>query len=164
MKNTITLVFVFAVFAIVGAGTALYLQLQGAENADGTGDAQKTSGLDAMQPPKATFENGSVVNHVFLLQAGALPDAMAVKLGEFVQFDEKDGKFHSIAQGGGDEFNQTHSHEEFGLESGKFGPGEAYRISFSRTGTFHFHDHYNSKIFVTVIVYREIGNSSNLTG
>lgn len=96
---------------------------------------------------------------MLLAPKGAVPDALFAKLGEFAQFNSRDGKQHSIAEGGGDEHNQTHSHEEFGVESGKFGPDEAYRVSFKRPGVHHFHDHLNSKIFVTIVVY-ESGNSS----
>lgn len=109
--------------------------------------------------PNASVENGFVVNHVLLTAGGAVPDALFVKLGESVQFNSRDSKRHSIAQGGGDEFNQSHSHQEFAIESGVFGPDEAYRVSFKRTGVYHFHDHLNSKIFVTIVVYAA-GNSS----
>jgi len=156
LKNAIALALFFAAFAILGA--ALYPHFQQPSRANnGAGNAT------ALEAPKATLENGSVINHVFLLEGGALPDALAVKFGELVQFDARDGRQHVIAQGGGDEFNQSHSHQVYRVESGSFGPGEAYRVSFSRTGTFHFHDHQNPKIFVTVIVYLPDSNASNST-
>ncbi len=100
------------------------------------------------------------VHHVLLLRDGADPDAVFIRLGERVQFDSRDGQQHIIAQGGGDEFDQNHSHEEFGVESGTFGPSEAYLAGFKRTGTYHFHDHLNPKIFVTVVVYNETNGTN----
>ena len=158
LKNELILLAVFVVFAAIGAGTAWYFHLSSSPASGGSSNET----IEADQEPRATLENGTVVNHVFLLEKGALPDALAVKLGESVEFDSRDGKAHSIAQGGGDEFDQNHSHEEFGVESGQFGPDEAYRVGFTKPGTYHFHDHKNPHIFVTIIVYQP-DNASNST-
>ncbi len=153
LKNALPLVLFFIVFVVLGAAAALNFASQ--KNSSTSSNIK-----DDLQPPKATFENGSVINRVFLTFQGAVPDAIVVKLGELLEFDARDGKLHDIARGGGDEFNQSHSHEEFGIESGKFGPDEGYRVSFRAPGVYHFHDHYNPRIFVAVVVYEEKKNSS----
>lgn len=92
-------------------------------------------------------------HHVSLLKNKASPSELIVKLGETVQFDSRDGKNHDIAQGPGNEFKKAHDHPEGSKESGPFGPNEGYKISFTKPGTYHFHDHLNPKIFVAVVVY-----------
>ena len=100
----------------------------------------------------AVFASQSHVHHIALLSTGAEPDALAVKVDEKVQFDSKDGSTHDIASGGGDEYGHDHDHAE-GPESGIFDAGEAYLVTFSKAGVYHFHDHKHPNVFVTVIAY-----------
>lgn len=100
-----------------------------------------------------TGKNSTAIHQVSLYEEGAVPDALFVGVGEFVQFNSKDGKSHIIAQGGGSEFDQEHDHSEFGPQSGLFGPDEAYRVQLKKKGTYHLHDHLNPKIFVTIVAY-----------
>jgi len=92
------------------------------------------------------------IYEITLLADRAEPDVIIIKLGEFVQFNSRDGGFHDISYGKENAFRQNHSHGG-GLESGRFGPDEGYKIQFKETGIYHFHDHLNPKIFATIIVY-----------
>ena len=79
----------------------------------------------------------------------AVPDTLAVKVGDFVQFNSADGKTHDLSLGKGGEH-----HEHKGqFESGEFGGDEAWRVQFNDEGSFQLHDHLNPKINVLVIVY-----------
>lgn len=94
-----------------------------------------------------------------LRSSGASPDAIAVVKGSYVEFDVKDNRTYNIGQGSGDDpvhqqaHVDIHDHPKGAIESGAFGPGQGYRVTFNKTGTFQFHDHLNPKISITVIVY-----------
>ena len=94
------------------------------------------------------------VYDISLLDGKAVPDTIIVKVGEYVQLNAKDGKDHDIGYGKGDAFGHEHDHpaSDFG-ESGRFGPGEGYRLEFTKTGIYYFHDHLDPRIEVTVIAY-----------
>lgn len=99
-------------------------------------------------------------SHIIELRAsGASPDSIAVVKGSYVQFDVKDNRTYNIGQGSGDDpVHQSmnlneHDHPKSAKESGIFGPGQGYRVTFSNVGTYTFHDHANPKISITVIVY-----------
>lgn len=95
----------------------------------------------------------NTIHHVALLENKASPDAVLIKQGEFVQFNSKDGKSHHLSPGRGNGSSNGHEHTGMGLESGVFGPDEAYRVKFKKTGTYEFHDHTNPDLFITVLVY-----------
>ncbi|MBA3723598.1 MAG: hypothetical protein H0W89_01745 [Candidatus Levybacteria bacterium] len=94
------------------------------------------------------------VTLVALKNDKAIPDAVAIKVGEYVQFNSKDGKSHEIASGTGDGYGNDHGHDQSGVDSGVFDADEAYKVQFKKTGTYEFHDNKNPKIFVTVVVYK----------
>lgn len=103
------------------------------------------------------FNNKSITQNsckdicVNLLQNEASPNTLAVTNGSYVQFNSADGKAHSLSLGaGGDE----HSHEGK-FSSGEFKSDEAWRVQFTKDGTYTFHDHLNPKINVAVVVYTE---------
>ncbi len=96
---------------------------------------------------------------------GMQPNELAVKTGEFVQFNSADGKTHNLAFGGGTsssvhEGNETdgnghdasHDHDS-SYSSGDFGADEAWRVQFKNAGTFRFHDHYNPDLEILIVVY-----------
>lgn len=91
---------------------------------------------------------------VSLANNKAIPDVVTVMVGDYVQFNTEDNKSHNIGQGRGDELEElsSHDHEENSIESGIFSKDEGYKIQFKKTGVYHFHDHLNPHIFVTVIV------------
>lgn len=77
------------------------------------------------------------------------PDTIAVPRGSFVQFNSADGKSHSLSLGKGGE---SHTHNG-NFSSGEFKADEAWRVQFNDEGTFFFHDHFNPKINVLIVVY-----------
>lgn len=89
---------------------------------------------------------------VSLLSDKAIPDIVTTSIGNYVQFNSKDGEPHIIAQGAGDAYGQNHDHELGGLESNKFGSDEGYKVLFKKVGIYDFHDHLHPKIHITVIV------------
>lgn len=98
---------------------------------------------------------------VALTADGMKPDSIAVKVGEFVQFNTKDGKTHNISLGAGEYGSETqdhgaHStpHEHIGdYSSGDFKAGEAWRVQFKKPGTYRLHDHHNPKLEILIVVY-----------
>lgn len=97
---------------------------------------------------------------VNLTPNGMNPDELAVKAGEFVQFNSTDGQTHNISLGkgaGGHEDNHAahegeHEHTA-AYASGDFDADEAWRVQFKTPGTYQLHDHYNPKQNILVIVY-----------
>ncbi|MEO5498991.1 MAG: hypothetical protein ABIR46_00660 [Candidatus Saccharimonadales bacterium] len=80
---------------------------------------------------------------------GAAPNSIAVALNSYVQFNSADGKSHNLSLGEGGE-----EHEHTGkFNSGVFKADEGWRVQFKDEGTFIFHDHFNPKINVVVVVY-----------
>ena len=97
-------------------------------------------------------QHSSDVSQVSLLKNNAQPDIITIHPGQYVQFNVKDGRQHVIAQGAGDAYGEHHEHEEGGLESGKFGPTEAFKVQLKRVGIYDFHDHLHPGIHIAVIV------------
>lgn len=110
---------------------------------------------------------------VSLTESAMSPNAIFVKVGEFVQFNTNDGKTHNISLGAGadvhddasedhhDADHETTPHEHTGAySSGEFGVGEAWRVQFKEPGTYMLHDHYNPKLFITVVVYQPGADNS----
>jgi plastocyanin len=81
------------------------------------------------------------------------PNTLAIKVGEYIQFNSNDGKQHQIAQGKGHDFGEDHEHIEGGLESGTFAADEAFKVQFKQQGTYFFHDNLNPSITISVVVY-----------
>lgn len=86
---------------------------------------------------------------VALIEDKASPDTIALKVGDYVQFNSADGKSHNLSLGKGGE---EHSHKGK-FYSGEFKADEAWRVQFKEEGTFFFHDHLNPKITILVVVY-----------
>lgn len=98
---------------------------------------------------------------VMLSPSGMEPNELAVRAGEYVQFNSADGKKHNISlgEGAGGAEDQDHSphggkHEHAaGLSSGDIAPDEAWRVQFKEPGTYSLHDHYDPKLNILVVVY-----------
>jgi plastocyanin len=96
-----------------------------------------------------------------ITSSGLRPDSVAVRKGDTVQFNTKDGQLHNFGIGGGSDHSSQgkdasggHGHEHFGeYASGDFGADQAWRVQFKQTGTYMFHDHYNPNLNVLVVVY-----------
>ncbi len=103
----------------------------------------------SIPPEKVTSSN----NHmVALLKDKADPEIVLAKVGDYVQFNAKDGKEHNLSQGSGNAVDENHAHAEKGLESGVFKGDEAYKIQFKKVGIYAFHDHFNPNTYIRVIV------------
>lgn len=86
---------------------------------------------------------------VALTKDGASPNALAVPVGSYVQFNSADGKAHNLSVGKG-----GHDHDHTGkFYSGEFQADEGWRVQFTDEGSFAFHDHLNPQINVVVVVY-----------
>ena len=92
------------------------------------------------------------------------PVDLLINVGDYVQFNSKDGGEHQIIQGkptadhGHDEYADAVHGEEHGktdspLDSGVFKADEGYLIQFKDIGKFEFHDNFNHDYAITVIVY-----------
>jgi plastocyanin len=101
---------------------------------------------------KASASAGSKnVHMVSLLKDKADPDIVLIKVGDYVQFNSKDGKNHDLEQGHGEAYGDVHQHIDSAAGSGNFKADEAYKVQFKKVGIFEFHDHYNPKIHITVV-------------
>lgn len=86
---------------------------------------------------------------VELTSNGAAPHTVAIKAGQHVQFNSADGQKHNLSLGKGGEEHQ-HSGPYY---SGEFGADEAWKVQFKQDGTYQFHDHYNPKLSILIVVY-----------
>jgi hypothetical protein len=94
-----------------------------------------------------------IIHMVSLYKDRSVPDEVVVKVGEYIQFNSKDGGHHSIAEGMGTDDHHMHDHNNFGSKSGTFGADEAYKVVFNKIGAYYFHDHLNPTSITTVLVY-----------
>jgi plastocyanin len=101
----------------------------------------------------ASVTTSPVIHQISLLADQATPNAVAVRVGEYVQFNSKDGQLHKIALGSGNAYEGNHAHLTDSTESAVFKADEGYRVLFKAAGTYEFHDHLNPNIFVSVIAY-----------
>lgn len=92
------------------------------------------------------------------------PVDLLINVGDYVQFNSKDGSEHQIIEGkptedhGHDAYaDAVHGHEHGEsrsmLDSGVFAADEGYLVQFSNVGKYNFHDNYNHDYAITVIVY-----------
>lgn len=111
-------------------------------------------------PATSTEASGAVIHHVALTANGASPIDLLIRVGEYVQFDSKDGKVHDIASGAGDGDGEHHDHTAAGLESGDFKADEGYRVQFIKIGSYYFHDHLNPMTTISIAVYQPEATST----
>lgn len=88
---------------------------------------------------------------VSLLSNKADPDIVLAQVGDYVQFNARDGREHVLEQGSGNAVDKNHAHEK-GISSGVFSSAEAYKVQFRKVGIYSFHDHKNADIYIRVIV------------
>lgn len=110
---------------------------------------------------KGSKENPHVVS---LTKDQKEPVDLLINVGDYVQFNSKDGSEHQVIQGkptadhGHDEYADAVHGEEHGktdspLDSGIIKADEGYLLQFKNIGKFEFHDNYNHDYAITVIVY-----------
>jgi plastocyanin len=124
--------FIFLILAMIG--TVVYSETQG-------------------NIPRPTYaKDAANVHMVSLLKNRADPEIVIVRVGDYVQFNARDGREHNLSQGSGNAVEDNHAHKETGLESGVFKSDEAYKIQFKKVGIYSFHDHNNPDTYIRVIV------------
>ncbi len=94
-----------------------------------------------------------VIHYVALHASSTEPINLLLKVGEYVEFDSKDGKTHTIASGVGNGDGEKHDHEEDEVDSGEFAADEGFLVQFKKVGTFYFHDHLNPDVNISIGVY-----------
>lgn len=99
-------------------------------------------------PSEASWDNTHMVS---LLKDKADPDIVLAQVGDYVQFNARDGRQHILEQGSGNAVDKNHAHKE-GVTSGVFNSDEAYKVQFKKVGIYSFHDHKNADIYIRVIV------------
>lgn len=115
----------------------------------------------ALSSPKITCNRTvPAPNAIVALQKNAAdPSVLSVPVASYIQFNSCDGRPHDIGEGQGDDtYHQAahkdeHDHAKGGLESGVFAANQGYRLTFKQAGVYHFHDHLNPKITITVVAY-----------
>lgn len=116
-------------------------------------------GINALVSSDKNLSNTSCQGTcVYLEKDGMKPDELAVKVGEFVQFNSADGERHNLAEGDGAENHEgadkvDHHDHVGGFVSGEFAADEAWRVQFNKAGTYRLHDHYNANQRILVVVY-----------
>ena len=92
------------------------------------------------------------IQHIILYPNKVDPSAIAVTVGNKVEFDNSDQELHNLAQGVDN--TAEHGHAMGGnVQSGVFGQGEGYQLTFTKTGTYNFHDTLHTQLIATVVVY-----------
>lgn len=92
------------------------------------------------------------IQHIILYPNKVDPSAIAVTVGSKVEFDSSDQELHNLAQG--EDNTAGHGHTTGGnVQSGVFGQGEGYRVTFAKTGTYNYHDTLHTQLIATVVVY-----------
>ena len=101
---------------------------------------------------------------VALKKSQEAPIDLLIDVGDYVQFNSKDGGEHQIIQGspsvehGHDALSdathgEEHSTSASPLDSGIIKADEGYIVQFKNVGKYEFHDNYNHRYAITVIVY-----------
>ena len=141
--NYRSLLLIALIFGVVGFAGAF--TLANGKQKDGGNHSRVSDTVHSAD--KKTTANTDL--HVNLKSDRAVPDTLTVPVGKTVQFNSKDGKKHNLSLGlGGEE------HEHAGpFHSGEFGADEAWRATFTKAGTYSFHDHNNPKINILIVAY-----------
>ena len=141
MKNTVIAILI-TVVVVTAAGTAMYLKKYNSA----TVPTVSAKSIVASSTPE--------IHHINLESGKANPADVLIKIGDYVEFDSKDGKTHDIASGKGNDYGKHHDHTATdGIESGPFAPDEGFKVQFKQIGLFFFHDHLNPNIAISVAVY-----------
>lgn len=113
------------------------------------------------KPALGSKENPHLVS---LTKDQTQPVDLLINVGDYVQFNSKDGSEHQLIQGkptadhGHDEYadavhGEAHGATDSPLDSGIIKADEGYLLQLNRVGKYDFHDNYNHNYAITVIVY-----------
>jgi plastocyanin len=93
----------------------------------------------------SVFSSGGRIHQISLYEERAEPVLIDARPGDEILFKVMDESLHNIAE-------ERSSKRDARLESGEFGAGESYSLSFSGPGTFSFYDRMNLDIHVMITV------------
>ncbi|HEY4500211.1 MAG TPA: hypothetical protein VJH25_00270 [Candidatus Paceibacterota bacterium] len=93
----------------------------------------------------SVFLGRGVIHKILLFEDRAEPVSVTARPGDEVVFMVLDDSRHTIAE-------ERSSKRDARLESGEFGAGESYILSFSNPGMYSFYDRMNTDIHVTIII------------
>ena len=143
------------VVAIISFGAVVAIRSDNSQVASNT-----TTGRTA-NPVLGSKENP---HQVSLTKDQTEPVDLLINVGDYVQFNSKDGSEHQIIQGkptadhGHDEYadavhGEAHGDTVSPLDSGVIKADEGYLVQFKDIGKLEFHDNFNHDYAITVIVY-----------
>lgn len=123
--------------------------------------ASNATSTRTSEPVLGSKENPHMVS---LTKDQTEPVDLLINVGDYVQFNSKDGGEHQLIQGkptadhGHDEYANAVHGEEHGatnspLDSGIIKADEGYLLQLKNVGKYEFHDNYNHDYAITVIVY-----------
>lgn len=155
-KNVLFIAVAAMVIALISFAVVYGLRMNASQAATQSAATAKQANATV-----GTKENPHMVS---LTKDQTKPVDLLINIGDYVQFNSKDGSEHQIIQG---KPTQDHGHasgtdalheEEHGeasspLDSGPFQSDEGYRVQFNELGKYDFHDNYNHDYTITVIVY-----------
>lgn len=145
------------VAALVSFGVVYAMQSSSqTQQSNSNVSAQAESG-----PALGSMENPHLVS---LTKDQTEPVDLLINVGDYVQFNSKDGGEHQLIQGkptadhGHDEYanavhGEAHGTVTSALDSGVIKADEGYLLQFKNVGKYDFHDNYNHNYSITVIVY-----------
>jgi plastocyanin len=94
---------------------------------------------------------------VSLLGDRAEPSVVTVKVGQSVQINARDGRSHQLAQAGSGA-GTGHAHDSAtDVKTKVFAKDEAYRVSFTKAGSYDFYDVENPSTVITIVAYEPKG-------
>ncbi|MDO8579310.1 MAG: hypothetical protein Q7R72_00355 [bacterium] len=93
----------------------------------------------------SVFLGRGAIHKILLFEDKAEPISVTARPGDEVVFMVLDDSRHTIAE-------ERSSKRDARLESGEFGAGDSYTLSFSNPGMYSFYDRMNSDIHVTIII------------
>lgn len=113
--------------------------------------------FDKSQKTKAVNCNGICVN---IEADGMKPNELALKTGEFVQFNTADNRKHNIALENSEGTKLSENNQpsrdmntESEYKSGEFGKDEAWRVQFKKPGTYRLYDRNYPENKILIVVY-----------
>lgn len=93
----------------------------------------------------SVFFGGASMRKIYLYQERAEPTSITAETGDEIVFMVLDESKHNIAQ-------ERSSKRGVRLESGEFGAGESYSLSFAEPGLYSFYDRMNLDIRISITV------------
>lgn len=165
-KQPLFLAIIIVLALSVGFGVSFVLS-QKAE-APEPSKTSKEAPSGSNNQPRLADKNGKPVYEIQLKKSNKEPIDLVIKIGDYVQFNSKDGGEHQIIQGlatnteHGDTSPSGNDHAEAGdsrpakekaLDSGVLKGDEGFLLQFNTQGKYEFHDNYDHDYTISILVY-----------